>query len=166
MRIVSKAELRKMPPGTLYAEYEKGRRWPQGPENIFLGDIDYMSDFHCTGLGSPESSGSDEMFGHQHQMEESGAEYPVDLACGREGLYDDSTRYLVWDVADVAAIVAYSAWLEANQGEWNATPRFRIRKADGTLRFETDEEDARQMARPGDTIERMYEQHQAEWRQV
>lgn len=164
MKIVSKAELRKMPPGTLYAEYVKGRAWPQGPTDIFLGDIDYISDFNCTDLGSPDASSSDEMLDRELEMDERGAEYPVDLCPGREGLYDDSLRYLVWDEADVAAIVALSAWFQSKQGQWNATPRYRIRRADAC--YEADEEDVREMARPDDVVERMYERHDAEWRRV
>ncbi|MEU9515906.1 hypothetical protein [Micromonospora sp. NPDC048169] len=165
MKIVSKAELRKMPPGTLYAEYVEGRAWPQGPTDIFLRDIDYISDFNCTGIGSPEASGTVEMFDRELEMDEHGAEYPVDLCPGREGLYDDSLRYLVWDEADVAAIVSLSAWFHAKQGQWNATGRYRIRRPDGAC-YEADAEDVHEIARPDDAVERMYEQHQAEWRQV
>lgn len=155
-----------MPPGTLYADYHEGQGWPLGPTDVFIGDIDYINDFHCADLHSPESSGSSQLFERHREMDEQGAEYPIALDVDREGLYEDDTRYLVWEVADVAAIVARSAWLQAKQGEWNGTPRFRVRKADGTLRFETAEDDARKVARPGDIIERMYEQHQAEWRRV
>lgn len=163
MKIVSKAELRKMPVGTLYVEYREGH-WPDGPDSIFLGDIEYMSDFLECGIGSPESNGSSQMFDRQDEMDKAGAQYPVSLACGREGYYDDSMRYLVWDEADVREIAVRTAWFAARQREWNGTSRFRVIKADGSIRYETDEDDARRMARPGDTVERLYERHEGEWR--
>lgn len=166
MRIVSRAELRKMPSGTLYAEYHPGRGWPSGPTDVFLGDMEGVNDFVCAGLGSPQSSDSNQMFERQHEMNESGAEYPVDLMAGRDGLFDDEMRYLVWDESDVATIAVRTAWFNAGQKEWNATTRFRTVKADGTVRYETDEEDARSTVRPGDTVEQLYERHDVEWRKV
>lgn len=165
MRIVTKAELRKMPVGTLFADYYgEDQAWPQGPTSIFLGDIEGMSDFLECGISSPENDGSDHLVEREDEMCKEGAAYPVDLGCSREGYYDDTMRYLVWDVADVAAIVARSAWFEADQGEWNGTTRYRVRAADGKVRYAHDEEDAQQMARHSGVIERLYERHEGEWR--
>ncbi|MFE4714802.1 hypothetical protein ACFRAM_28570 [Paenibacillus sp. NPDC056722] len=154
-----------MPIGTLYAEFHEGQGWPAGPDSIFLGNNDHINDFYCTGIGTPEASSSHELFERERQMDQAGAAFPVDLATDREGLYDDSLRYLVWDIADVAAIVTRTAWFDAEQGEWNGTARFRIRKADGTIRWnDVDEEDARMLPRPGDTVERLWERHESDWR--
>lgn len=163
MRIVTKAELRKMPVGTLFADYHADR-WPEGPESIFLGDLDYISDFQYCSIDGPQNAGSSQLFEREREMDTEGTAYPVDLSCAREGYYDDTTRYLVWDEADVAAIVVHTAWFEASQGEWNSTTRYRVRAADGKVRNAHDEEDAQQMARRGGVIERLYERHEGEWR--
>jgi hypothetical protein len=90
MRIVSQAELKAMPPGTLYAEYSAGRGWPDGPTDIFVGDNEGMNDFFLKSLGSPASSGSGNLFARQHEMDEKGTSYPIGLETDREGLYDDT----------------------------------------------------------------------------
>jgi hypothetical protein len=166
MRIVSQAELKAMPPGTLYAEYSAGRGWPDGPTDIFVGDNEGMNDFFLKSLGSPASSGSGNLFARQHEMDEKGTSYPIGLETDREGLYDDTLRYVIWEAADVAAIIAHLSWLENGQGEWNATCRYRVRRADGHAVFVHDEDDARMVARGTGTIERLYERHESEWRPV
>lgn len=166
MRIVSRAELRKMPPGTPYADYHasNSQPFPEGPTMLFLQDWADSNDFVYTGLGSPESDGSEQLWDREREMDEQGVAYPIDLGAGRDGLYDDTARYLIWDEQDVAAVVTHTAWFDAKQGEWNGTVRYRIRRADGTIRYECDARDAADEAYPGDTIERLYERHESEWR--
>lgn len=164
MKIVSKAELRKMPVGTLFVEHCEGH-WPDGPHAIFLGDSVGISDFYFCGIGSPENNGSSQLFDRHLEMEKDDTAYPIGLACDREGLYDDTLRYLVWDEADVREIAVRTAWFNTGQQEWCGTTRYRVIKPDGTVRYETDEaDDARSLARPGDTVERLYERHESEWR--
>ncbi|WP_280465624.1 hypothetical protein [Nocardia brasiliensis] len=164
MRIVTKAELKTLPVGTLFADYHDNH-WPDGPESVFLGDIGYIDDFWYFSINTPRNNGSSQLFDRELEMQESGTAYPVDLVCAREGLYDDTTRYLVWEEADVREIVMRSAWFASRQGRWNPTGVFRVRNPDGTTSGPLDEEDARPFAcHSGGTIERMYEHHNTEWR--
>ncbi|PEH74626.1 hypothetical protein CRM89_00295 [Nocardia sp. FDAARGOS_372] len=170
MRIVSRAELKAMPIGTLYSEFREGgkRGWPFGPEALFIGDCGYINDFFTIGIDGPDAESSEVLFDRQHEMEQQGTAYPVDLATDREGLHDDTLRYLVWEPEDVRDIVARTAWLAAHQSEWNPVRRYRIRRPDGTTHsdFEDDERDARQSARPGEVVEQLFERHETEWRRV
>ncbi|WP_280448444.1 hypothetical protein [Nocardia brasiliensis] len=127
-------------------------------------DTDGVNDFYYCDINTPENNGSGQLFEREREMDEQGTAYPVDLGTDREGLYDDTTRYLVWDVEDLAAIVARTAWFEANQGQWNGTTRYRVRYPDGRIQYAHDEEDAQQMARKAGIIERLYERHEGEWR--
>ncbi|MEV0247946.1 hypothetical protein AB0H76_15240 [Nocardia sp. NPDC050712] len=170
MKIVTRAELKAMPIGTLYTEFhEDGKKgWPFGPDSLFIGDCGYIDDFYMIGIGTPDAESTEVLFDRQGEMEQQGAAYPVDLATDREGMYQDHCRYLVWEPEDIRDIVARTAWFAAQQGEWNATRRYRIRKPDGTTRADLDasEQDARESAQPGEVVERMYERHETEWRPV
>ena len=166
MRIVTKAELKAMPVGTLFADYRPGSAWPVGPEMVFLGDIGHIDDFWYCSINIPENDGSHQLWDREREMAENGTAYPVDLGCGREGLYDATTRYLVWGEADVREIAVHTAWFASGQGEWNQTAVFRVREPDGTTTQWLDEDDARAAARRGGTVERLHERHDAEWRPI
>lgn len=168
MRIVNRAEMKAMPVGTLYTELGDTQRhgWPAAPDSIFLGAIEGMNDFNMVSIGSPDAESSHVLFDRHREMEETGAAYPVGLATDREGLYDDDLRYLVWEPEDVRDIIARTAWFAAQQGEWNPVRRYRIRRPDGSTRYDLEdrERDARECARPGDVVEQMHERHETEWR--
>lgn len=170
MKIVSRAELKAMPRGTLYTEFHEGkdRGWPAGPNALFIGDCEYIDDFYTVGISTPDAESSAVLFDRQHEMGQQGTAYPVDLATDREALYEDHCRYLVWEPDDVRDIIARTTWLAAQQSEWNPVRRYRIRRPDGTTRndFEDNERHARQSARPGEVVEQMYERHETEWRAV
>ncbi len=107
MRIVSKAELMRMPKGTLFADY-RDNYWPDGPTMIFdsvAWSDEQSSDFYFTLFDGPDANDSGEQFDRQIGMAERGESYPVGLVPQREGLYEESSRYLVWEPEDVARII-------------------------------------------------------------
>lgn len=107
MRIVSKAELMRMPKGTLFADYRDGY-WPDGPTMIFDSPAwsdEKSSDFFFTLFSGPDANGSGEQWDRRDGMADRGESYPVGLIPQREGRYDESCRYLVWEPEDAARII-------------------------------------------------------------
>jgi hypothetical protein len=112
MRIVSKAELVKMPKGTLFADFREDadRMWTKGPEFIlhspvFLRDDEEPNDFFYASIDTPDHDDLWELVGNCDDMVRTGKSYPVDLVVAREGLYDSTSRYIVWEPDDVARII-------------------------------------------------------------
>jgi hypothetical protein len=111
VKIVSKAELMQMPKGTPFADYPESLRvpWPEGPEMILYGPVlygdDEPRDFFFTTISSPEAHDTGEMIEREDRMVQRGASFPVDLVIQREGLYDATRRYLVWEPDDVRRII-------------------------------------------------------------
>lgn len=101
MRIVSRRELMAMEPGVLYAEVLEDGQF--GELHIYGGSSG--NDFVIRSLMTPDAHDSDELWERQDEMLANGASYPIDSAYGRDGLFDDDIRYLVYDEADVVSIV-------------------------------------------------------------
>lgn len=115
MKIVSKAELMRQPKGTLFADFHskpgETMMWPNGPECILHGPCDPGEgnepvDFFFITIGGPDAVDSSEHFDACFRMADDGEAYPIGLALQREGLYDPSKRYLVWEPEDVNRIIA------------------------------------------------------------
>lgn len=53
----------------------------------------------------------------QHDMAATGATYPVDLDVCREGYYDSTIRYLVWEPDDVRRIIALLQGVEKDEAD-------------------------------------------------
>jgi hypothetical protein len=105
MRIVSKAELMAMPKGTPFASYYgRQSRWPDG-FNIFVSPTGNADDFYYRSTSSPEFEDSTQLFERQEAMDTVGTSYPVDVSIDRDGLYDPTDRYVVWEPDDVRRII-------------------------------------------------------------
>jgi hypothetical protein len=105
MRIVSKAELMAMPEGTPFATYH-GRQagWPDS-FNIFVRPTGNFDDFYYRSTDNPEFEDSAQLFDRQEEMDAGGTSYPVDVSIDRDGLYDPTDRYVVWEPDDVRRII-------------------------------------------------------------
>lgn len=107
MKIVSKAELKKMPKGTPFILYNRGPNvaWPDGFD-IFVGPVTYdIDDFYYRSINYPEHGGSSDLSDRQDEMADTGKAFPMDTGVDREAYYDPDTRYLVWEPEDVARII-------------------------------------------------------------
>ena len=102
MRIVSRAELLDMPRGTLFAQASGAGVY--GELCIFGGP--FGPDFTERSITGCQSDGSDDQWEREEAMWDSGASYPVNEDFGREGYFDHSMRYVVYEAADIASIVA------------------------------------------------------------
>lgn len=105
MRIVKRQELCTLPEGTLSAEYGNGspREW-----SIFYGAIVYdgaVKDFWERGISVIGFDDPGQLLDRQDAMKE-GAAFPVNPTVSREGFYDDSIEYLVYEHADIVSILA------------------------------------------------------------
>lgn len=102
MKIVTRQQLMAMPAGLLIAEARSPFEY--GDLQIFGGKYG-DNDFLVRSL-SHESEDSSEFMDRGVEMWEHGASYPVEQHYGREGLFDDTMRYVVWDSADLKSILA------------------------------------------------------------
>ncbi len=103
MKILSKADFLKMPPGTIFSVYQPC---------IFNGfsvkgnSIDDIGDFTEAGLiGNPWNDSSDDYVAQCSRME-LGESVPIDVSYfGREGMFDDKMLYAVYEKEDIVKIM-------------------------------------------------------------
>ncbi|MGX7727580.1 hypothetical protein [Rhodococcus sp. 5G237] len=111
MRIVNRSELLTLPAGTLIAEVENTDSYTGtlGQLMIFGGKYS-ENDFLIRTIDDPYASGSEDSWDRRHDMLENGTSYPVNPYYGREGCFeDDSQKFLVYEAADIASIIAHIA---------------------------------------------------------
>lgn len=106
MRVVTKAQLLKMPSGTVYSSYE-----PHvfGPLSVFDGACG-ASDFFMANL--TDDFGDDSTTMHETIAAlERGEDVPLVFGeCyGREGMFQESQLYAVWSAADLRGLSAFLA---------------------------------------------------------
>lgn len=106
MKIVSRKELLTMPAGTLMADIHEDGSY--GELQIFGGKFS-ENDFLTRTITRPDAHDSIEMWDRQDEMLEKGSSYPINTGYGREGLFDDDAKYLVYEAADIASIIAHIA---------------------------------------------------------
>ena len=99
MRVVSRADFLKLPPGTIYA---KGKPWYF--ENISIKADSLPNDFVCLGLAWVDAHDSGEASYRLEEMLKAGASYPLDKVYGRDGCFDDDDIFLVYERDDLAWI--------------------------------------------------------------
>lgn len=103
MKIVPRAELITMPKGTLFAEVLENGTYSY---LCIFGGYGTGPDFIERSIMAPESTGTEEYLERLEAMREQGASFPVNEDYGREGLFDDNLKYLVFEPADIASIIA------------------------------------------------------------
>lgn len=106
MRIVSLKDFLKLPPGTVFQTYTpctaealeiKESSWDDGRTYVYQ-ELDGSSCIEC--------KSSDDMMDALLDMD-SGASYPIDLdSCKRDSLCNDDQRFLIWESADVKALIS------------------------------------------------------------
>ncbi|WVX88742.1 hypothetical protein SEA_BIRDSONG_91 [Gordonia phage Birdsong] len=102
MKIVTRQQLMAMPAGVLFAEARSP--FVYGDLQIYggkFGDNDFL-----TRSLVHESEDSGEFMDRGTEMWEHGTSYPVEAHYGRDGVFDDTIRYVVWEAADLKSILA------------------------------------------------------------
>jgi hypothetical protein len=103
MKIVSKQEFLKLPPGTIFSDYQ-----PQclSGFKVKAESSIGISDFIYSDLtGNPQNTGSED-FGDKCEAMEQGESVPIDVEFyGREGFYDDNMLYAVYERDDLKKII-------------------------------------------------------------
>lgn len=106
MKIVIAKEFRAMPAGTVFHHYEPHISGTMGIKGETFSGNDFWEQ-SLDGVCCLRAHNTDEMCSRLDEMKEKGASYPVDLNCeGRDGLFDDAQLFLVWERADVEALIA------------------------------------------------------------
>jgi hypothetical protein len=109
MRLVKRPEFMTLPAGTMAAPLLQ--KWVFG-EPFIKGDTLFDTlgakafDFDMLEPNWVEADDSDEAIDRLEEMyADSSVSYPAQMSVGREGLYDDDRVYLVYEAADVVALV-------------------------------------------------------------
>lgn len=101
MRILSRDEFLRMPSGTLYAPLETP--WSFG--EISIKGESYNNDFLECGITWVEGDSSDEAVNRLEEMlADSSVSYPVQSTYGREGIFDNDIKYLIYEKEDIKSI--------------------------------------------------------------
>lgn len=103
MRIYRRAEFLKLPPGTMY---HIGGEWFFEKLAIKDESTDY-NDWFCVELGSVDSNGTQQWIARMEDMLKSGMSFPMDTAVSRDGCFDDSAIFLVYEREDLVTLRAY-----------------------------------------------------------
>lgn len=105
MKIVNRKTFLEMPPGTLFQNYH-----PCTSGILCAKDETIGNDFllqPLEGVSAMEWDSSDQMVERLEEMRGNGDSHPLDLDClGRDGCFDNDQLYLVWERADVEALIA------------------------------------------------------------
>ncbi len=101
MRIVNRTEFLEMPPGTLYYKHQSY------DNDLCIKNDTWTSDWIYTELTEWDSNDSGQQWDREVEMEnDSSVSYPVGLATARDGLFDETETFVVYDNNDVQALIA------------------------------------------------------------
>lgn len=108
MKIVDRKAFMNLPAGTVYAKYA-----PQYFQEIcikgesIIGNDGNHIDWLELRILQVESEGSDEESDILFQAEEEGQSFTLDLDCwGRDGMFEDSEKFAVYEIQDVKQLIA------------------------------------------------------------
>lgn len=105
VKIVNRKTFLEMPPGTLFQNYR-----PCTSGSLCAKDETMGNDFllqPLEGVSAMEWDSSDQMVERLEEMRDNGASHPLGLDClGRDGCFDNDQLFLVWERADVEALIA------------------------------------------------------------
>lgn len=104
MRLVTQTELMEFPDGTLYARLQQP--WVFA-DLCVKGENVGSKDFYERGLAWIDAHDCGEATHRLDlMMADSSLSFPVDRAYGREGLYEQDARYLVYELDDVKLLLS------------------------------------------------------------
>jgi hypothetical protein len=105
MKIITRAEMLKMPVGTVYSRYE-----PCVFSELYVKADDagnYENDWLYDALIGAVKTNSSEEFIEKCELMEKGESHDVDFeSTGRDGLFDDEQLYAIYEKVDVEKLIA------------------------------------------------------------
>jgi len=105
MRIVGLKEFLTLPPWTMYRKYQPcytdDLLWKQDS----LGGRDWV----YTAAAMPDGVDSGDVSNKCDDMAENAASYPVENWTSRDGLFDDSQLFMIYEKADIEVVAKYVA---------------------------------------------------------
>lgn len=101
MRVYNRTDFLKLPEGTLYCA---GEPWAFGELSVKADTLE-CNDFVCRGLQWIESGGTAESMERLDEMLATGASYGLQESYGRDGGFDDTEIYLVYENADLDKLI-------------------------------------------------------------
>jgi len=102
MRIITKEEFLKLPDGTVYC---KGGRWWW--EQISVKSKSYDNDWRYLQLDQIPANDSGEWLSNQERMLKTGESMPIQITDVRDGCFDPSDLFLVYEAEDLKLIKEY-----------------------------------------------------------
>lgn len=103
MRIVDRKTFLKMPAGTAF---QKGERWVWSGL-AFKTDDAYENDWRYISIDDIDADSSTEMVDRLEDMKDTGRSYPIGFSSTRDGCFDDSDLFLIYEPDDLVALRAY-----------------------------------------------------------
>lgn len=107
MRVYTRKEFLKLPPGTLYCS---GQDWAFGPMSVKADSLVYdipggANDFVCLELNDIEAASDAEISDRSAAMIHRGASFPMASSYGRDGMYEEDEIYLVYEPEDLDRLI-------------------------------------------------------------
>lgn len=112
MKACKRIDFIKLPAGTIYSRTNEGKEYFGGLYSKTTGPEygnDWVEQNLISEIGFPNGikNGSD-AFDYNEMLIDTFQEFKTDLECGgRDGCFDDSDIFIVWDKQDIAAIIDY-----------------------------------------------------------
>jgi len=100
VKLLNRAEFLAMPENTLFSDYDNG-----DIQGLNIKGESLSNDFCYGDIVFSVKNNGDDVFEVIDDMEQ-GKSFPVDLDCyAREGLFDNSLQYVVWENDDIKALI-------------------------------------------------------------
>lgn len=115
MKIINREKFLKLPSGVLYAKYQ-----PQMFDEVCIKWDSWENDWVYQDILNVKSNDSGEMIDILIDAEENGTSFDLDLECaGRDGLYDKDQLFAVFELKDVAYLIARLQMLLPNYPDYD-----------------------------------------------
>jgi hypothetical protein len=109
VKIISRAEFMKLPPGTIFAKGKMAYFETPCVKGDTLFDFDGKpTDFNDTQLVAFENRTSEEFFDRFEEMVATGKSYPMNDDYGRDGCFDDQDLFLIYEPADLERLIEHA----------------------------------------------------------
>lgn len=106
MRIVGLEEFLKLPPGTLYMKSDEYGN----PDGFMVKEATWGNDWVYRDLQDIDNASSEDRMDRLFAMiADSSISYPINEDCGRDGMFEPSQRFFVYERADLESLAAAMA---------------------------------------------------------
>jgi hypothetical protein len=103
VKIVSKKEFLKLPPGTIYSKYQPINFGDIEIKGETISDFDY---YYTYIAGNIDAEDFGELFDKMDELKKSDIDIPIDLEIeNRDGLFEDDQLYAIYSKEDIKSII-------------------------------------------------------------